>query len=288
VTPDVPDRLVGDWMRLQQVRINLVGNALKFTEQGRVVVTVDMEERTSVEALLHMTVADTGIGVPADRHAAIFEAFTQADGSTARSHGGTGLGLTISRRFVEMMGGRLWLESLPQRGSTFHLTVRLGVDAQPAEPSRASVPPRTPAAPMKILLAEDNRVNQFLTVRLLEKEGHRVEVVLNGRAALAALDQDQFDLALMDLQMPEMDGFETTAIIRERERASGTHLPIIALTANAMVGDAEKCLQAGMDGYVAKPVDVRRLFAEISRVQAGLQAQSRVTALTGDECEKTS
>ena len=126
---------------------------------------------------------------------------------------------------------------------------------------------------MKILLAEDNRVNQFLTVRLLEKEGHRVEVVRNGRAALAALDQDRFDLALMDLQMPEMDGFETTAIIRERERASGAHLPIIALTANAMVGDAERCLEAGMDGYVSKPVDVRRLFAEISRVQSALHAQ---------------
>jgi len=126
---------------------------------------------------------------------------------------------------------------------------------------------------MKILLAEDNRVNQFLTVRLLEKEGHRVEVVLNGRAALAALDENSFDLALMDLQMPEMDGFETTAIIRERERSSGAHLPIIALTANAMVGDAEKCLQAGMDGYVSKPVDVRRLFAEISRVQSVLHAQ---------------
>jgi CheY-like chemotaxis protein len=274
VTPDVPDRLVGDWMRLQQVLINLVGNALKFTEEGRVIVTVDMEERIGDEARLHITVADTGIGVPADRQGAIFEAFTQADGSTARSHGGTGLGLTISRRFVEMMGGRLWLESLPQKGSTFHFTVTLGVDAQPAEPVRATVPERrTPAPPMKILLAEDNRVNQFLTVRLLEKEGHRVEVVLNGRAALAALDENSFDLALMDLQMPEMDGFETTAIIRERERSSGAHLPIIALTANAMVGDAEKCLQAGMDGYVSKPVDVRRLFAEISRVQSVLHAQ---------------
>jgi signal transduction histidine kinase/ActR/RegA family two-component response regulator len=274
VTPDVPDRVVGDWMRLQQVLINLVGNALKFTEKGRVIVTVDMEERTGDEALLHISVADTGIGVPKDRQAAIFEAFTQADGSTARSHGGTGLGLTISRRFVEMMGGRLWLESLPERGSTFHFTVRLGVEAQPAAttPRSTSTERRTPAAPMKILLAEDNRVNQFLTVRLLEKQGHRVDVVLNGRAALAALEQDHFDLALMDLQMPEMDGFETTAIIRERERLSGTHLPIIALTANAMVGDAEKCLEAGMDGYVSKPVDVRRLFAEISRVRSVLHA----------------
>jgi CheY-like chemotaxis protein len=130
----------------------------------------------------------------------------------------------------------------------------------------------TSSAPLNILLAEDNRVNQFLTVRLLEKEGHQVEVVVNGRAALAALDGDDFDLALMDLQMPEMDGFETTAIIRERERTSGRHLPIIALTANAMVGDAERCLEAGMDGYVSKPVDVRRLFAEINRVQSALHA----------------
>jgi CheY-like chemotaxis protein len=261
-------------MRLQQVLINLVGNALKFTEDGRVIVTVDMEARTADEALLHITVADTGIGVPQDRQAAIFEAFTQADGSTARSHGGTGLGLTISRRFVEMMGGRLWLESLPQRGSTFHFTLKIGVRPHSAEPARSAATAQgpTPSAPLNILLAEDNRVNQFLTVRLLEKEGHRVEVVVNGRAALAALDGDDFDLALMDLQMPEMDGFETTAIIRERERTSGRHLPIIALTANAMVGDAERCLEAGMDGYVSKPVDVRRLFAEINRVQSALHA----------------
>jgi signal transduction histidine kinase/ActR/RegA family two-component response regulator len=276
VTPDVPDHLLGDWMRLQQVLINLVGNALKFTEEGRVIVTVDMEERTGDEALLHITVADTGIGVPQDRQAAIFEAFTQADGSTARSHGGTGLGLTISRRFVEMMGGRLWLESLPQRGSTFHFTLRIGVRAKAAAPVRstAAAEARTPVAAMNILLAEDNRVNQFLTVRLLEKEGHRVEVVVNGHAALAALDADNFDLALMDLQMPEMDGFETTAIIRERERASGRHLPIIALTANAMVGDAERCFEAGMDGYVSKPVDVRRLFAEIRRVRLVTDVQA--------------
>jgi CheY-like chemotaxis protein len=221
-------------------------------------------------------VADTGIGVPQDRQAAIFEAFTQADGSTARSHGGTGLGLTISRRFVEMMGGRLWLESLPQRGSTFHFTLRIGVRAKAAAPvgSTAAAEARAPVAAMNILLAEDNRVNQFLTVRLLEKEGHRVEVVVNGHAALAALDADNFDLALMDLQMPEMDGFETTAIIRERERASGRHLPIIALTANAMVGDAERCFEAGMDGYVSKPVDVRRLFAEIRRVRLVTDVQA--------------
>jgi len=268
VTPDVPDHLVGDWLRLQQILINLVGNALKFTEHGRVVVTIDTEERTADEALLHITVADTGIGVPQHRQTAIFDAFTQADGSTARSHGGTGLGLTISRHFVEMMGGRLWLESRAERGSTFHFTVKIGVRRQAGRPAEPTAAPDAPAtAPgLRVLLAEDNRVNQLLTVRLLEKAGHHATVAADGRAALAALEADRFDVVLMDLQMPEMDGFEATAIIREHERATGAHLPIIALTANAMVGDAERCLEAGMDGYVSKPVDIRLLLLEIGRV----------------------
>ncbi|MGH9144484.1 MAG: ATP-binding protein, partial [Vicinamibacterales bacterium] len=270
VTPDVPNHVVGDWMRLQQVLINLVGNALKFTEQGRVIVIVDVEERIGDQALLHITVADTGIGVPADRQAAIFEAFTQADGSTARSHGGTGLGLTISRRFVEMMGGRLWLESQPERGSAFHFTVKIGVRPDAAEPAIHVEPDRAQRAQLRVLVAEDNPVNQLLTVRLLEKEGHTVRIAGNGRLALQALDESDFDLALMDLQMPEMDGFEATAQIRARERISGAHLPIIALTANAMVGDRERCLAAGMDGYVSKPVDIKRLRAEIGRVQSAL------------------
>jgi CheY-like chemotaxis protein/nitrogen-specific signal transduction histidine kinase len=276
VTPDVPDHVVGDWMRLQQVLINLVGNALKFTEQGRVIVTVDLESRTEQAAMLHIGVSDTGIGVPAERQAAIFEAFTQADGSTARSHGGTGLGLTISRRFVEMMGGRLWLESHPGRGSTCNFTVH--VDVPPRANDTAGAPgealPATPPPPgLRILLAEDNRVNRFLAVRLLEKAGYRVETATNGKAAIDALEHDAFDLALMDLQMPEMDGLAATARIRERERATGGHLPIIALTANAMVGDRERCLQAGMDGYVSKPIDITRLLEEIRRVQAAMRTQ---------------
>ena len=276
VTPDVPDDVTGDWLRLQQVLINLVGNALKFTEQGRVVVTVDMSERTGSEATLHIAVADTGIGVPPDRQAAIFEAFTQADGSTARSHGGTGLGLTISRSLVEMMGGRLWLESPAGHGATFHFTVRVQVRPHPAAGAAIAEREEKAAAPgsLRILLAEDNRVNRFLAVRLLEKAGHSVQTATNGHAAIAALEQERFDLALMDLQMPEMDGFEATARIRERERATGGRLPIIALTANAMVGDQERCLQAGMDGYVSKPIDIARLLAEIRRVRTTLDRQA--------------
>ena len=283
VTPDVPNHVTGDWLRLQQVLINLVGNALKFTEQGRVVVTIDVETRAGDEVALHVAVADTGIGVPHDRQAAIFDAFTQADGSTARSHGGTGLGLTISRRLVDMMGGRLWLESEPGRGATFHFTAMVGVRASAIDDDEdveheATVPAAMTAPPaqdgLRILLAEDNRVNRFLAVRLLQKEGHHVETATNGHAALAALERDRFDLALMDLQMPEMDGLEATSRIRERERATGAHLPIIALTANAMVGDQECCLQAGMDDYVSKPIDIARLLAEIRRVRTTLNPQA--------------
>jgi signal transduction histidine kinase/ActR/RegA family two-component response regulator len=270
VTPDVPDHVTGDWQRLRQVLINLVGNALKFTAAGRVVVTVDVEERGGDSALLHIAVADTGIGVALDRQAAIFEPFTQADGSTTRSYGGTGLGLTISRRLVEMMGGRLWLDSASGRGAIFHFTVRLEVwpDANP--PAPAIERQDAAAGTLRILLAEDNAVNRFLATRLLEKEGHHVHAAVDGAGAIAALAGEPFDVALMDLQMPDMDGFAATGIIRERERTSGAHLPIIALTANAMVGDRERCLAAGMDGYLSKPIDIQRLLAEIHRVRAAL------------------
>jgi signal transduction histidine kinase/ActR/RegA family two-component response regulator len=276
VTPDVPDHVTGDWLRLQQVLINLVGNALKFTERGRVVLTVDVEERTDNEAVLHVAVADTGIGIPPDQQAAIFESFTQADGSTARRYGGTGLGLTISRRLVGMMGGRIWVESEPGRGSTFHFTANVDVRPHATRPALASARGGTSEAttPLRILLAEDNIVNQFLAVHLLEKEGHNVRTAVDGRSAVAAIEQEHFDLALMDLQMPEMDGFEATALIRARERTTGEHLPIIALTANAMVGDEERCLQAGMDGYLSKPIDITHLLAEIRRVQATLRPQA--------------
>jgi signal transduction histidine kinase/CheY-like chemotaxis protein len=270
VTPDVPDHVTADSLRLQQIVINLVGNALKFTERGRVVVTVDAAERVGDEALLHIAVADTGIGVPLDRQAAIFEPFTQADGSTARSYGGTGLGLTISRHFVAMMGGRLWLVSPPNGGSAFHFTAKVRVREAALAGEMVADAERLEAgspAGLRILLAEDNPVNRFLAVRLLEKEGHQVQTAVNGQAAVAAVEREHFDLALMDLQMPEMDGLEATAIIRRAEGASGGHLPIIALTANAMVGDRERCLEAGMDGYVSKPIDIRLLLAEIRRVQ---------------------
>jgi signal transduction histidine kinase/DNA-binding response OmpR family regulator len=406
VASDVPEMLVGDPTRLRQVVNNLVGNALKFTERGEIVVRASLESRDGDSLLLHFTVRDTGIGIPAEQQARIFEAFSQADGSTTRKFGGTGLGLTVSLRLVKMMGGDIWVESEPGQGSCFHFTVRmevsklsrasrtlsphvpegalflvvddnetnrrilrdtltrfgaevlvaegasgalalmraqadagkpvtllvtdahmpemdgfslaervrddpklagspimmltsagqcgdiarckeLGISAHLTKPVSQSelhetilmlldqtVATSLPDAPirhqvihqrrvessLKILLAEDNPVNQRVAVRLLEKRGHKLTVAGNGREALAALQKDVFDLVLMDIQMPEMDGFEATAAIRESERGTGKHQPIVAMTAHAMKGDDQRCLDAGMDGYLAKPIRSEEVY----------------------------
>ncbi|MGZ8217797.1 response regulator [Methylomagnum sp.] len=404
IPPDLPDRLVGDTGRLCQVIVNLVGNAIKFTERGEVLVDVAEDSRTDEEIVLHVTVKDTGIGVPFEKQRTIFEAFAQADGSTTRKFGGTGLGLAISSRLVALMGGRIWLESRGTgQGSTFHFTARLGLQTGAAvdivedlpdakglpvlivddnatnrrileevlvnwgmnplavesgqaaldemerlaaagdplplvlldammpkmdgfqlaerikqhpefaratimmlssavqrgdtarcrklgiasyltkpvkqsdlldailaalKPSKQEVRPVSairpdPAEnvrPLRVLLAEDNPVNQRLVVRMLEKRGHSVALANNGKEAVAAVETELFDVALMDVQMPEMDGFEATAAIRGIEEASGRHTPIIAMTAHAMKGDRERCLAAGMDDYISKPLQTRRLF----------------------------
>ncbi len=411
VAPDVPDELVGDPDRLRQVLINLAGNAIKFTPRGEVAVSAALEPDAGGDLKLHFAVRDTGIGVPEDKQRAIFEAFRQADSSTTRRYGGTGLGLTISARLVELMGGRIWVESPPGQGSTFHFTavfarsrqasglpetraipalqgvpvlvvddnaaalamleealagwglavqgVRDGqaawravssareqqrpfrlllIDAelggadgfalaervllddldpetasghqaavvmllpagQPAQVARcrelgvphmtkpvkysalrAAVPqacgvarPETgrEAAPsqacglrrsLHVLLAEDNAVNQLLARRLLEMRGHSVTVVESGREVLEALRTRRFDIALMDLQMPELGGLEATAAIRQEEQRTGGHIPIVAMTAHALRGDRERCLAAGMDGYVPKPIEPAELFRVI-------------------------
>jgi len=412
VAPDVPDALRGDPLRLRQVIVNLVGNAIKFTEQGEVIVQVEMAEGNLAQSTdpdrpltLHFAVRDTGIGIPPEKQQVIFEAFAQADTSTTRRHGGTGLGLTISLKLIELMGGRIWVESEVGRGSTFHFTARfapepsadvpiiaprvpeleglrvlvvddnatnrrilselltswgmkptsvedgplalealtsaaeagepyplvlidanmpgmdgftlatrierdanlagatvmmltsseqpgdakrcreLGVAAFLTKPVRQaelrramlealsrSGPERPKQAflgrpsetalprPRRILLAEDSPVNQKLAIALLQKRGHQVRVARTGREALDLLDQEPFDLVLMDVQMPEMDGFEATAAIRRREAVHGGHIPIIALTAHAMKGDRERCLEAGMDAYLAKPIRAQELY----------------------------
>ncbi len=372
VDPALPDRLIGDPLRFRQVIVNLVGNALKFTDRGEIVVKVREEEPSEAGSLrVHIAVSDTGMGIPAEKQARIFEAFTQADGSTTRKHGGTGLGLSISNQLVRLMKGLLWVESEPGRGSTFHLTAQFGVvsgsgprpinrllegvrvlivdgnatsrsilagllkawkmDAvvasgvaegweamraavgeerpfrvvlidsasaalrerigpeaavlllnskpigarelsewlssalggAPVDPSPKSTVPNGPETPLLVLLAEDNRVNQKLCQRMLEKRGHTVVVAGNGREAFALSHQRNFDVILMDVQMPEMDGFEATAQIRKVEQTSGAHIPIVALTAHAMTGDRERCLEAGMDGYVTKPLNLGELLQAI-------------------------
>ena len=275
--PGVPEVLAGDPDRLRQIINNLVGNAIKFTEQGEVTLEVRLELREKGSAWLHFLVRDTGIGIPPEKQAAVFEAFSQADGSTARRYGGTGLGLTISRRLVELMGGRIWMESATGQGSTFHFTVPFRPDVAVLQPLNQpssqilTVPPSSGASPGKqrkfrILLAEDNVVNKKLAVRLLEKHGHSVVAASNGREVLDALETQAFDLILMDVQMPEMDGLSATMAIRERERGSANHLPIIAVTAHAMKGDCERCLDAGMDSYITKPIRAAELLAAIEQV----------------------
>src|SRR6195256_69696 len=399
VFSDVPDGLQGDPTRIRQIVVNLLGNAIKFTSEGEVVIQVEIQDESEDEVVLHFAVRDTGIGIPLEKQQLIFEAFTQTDSSTTRKYGGSGFGLAISSRLVNRMGGRIWVESEPDRGSTFHFTTRfqlqkissrkyapLGAEALRGLPvlvvddnatnrrilqemllawqmnpeltesgpealkilDRANTE-RTPFSvilldaqmpgmdgfsvverikqdtrlaksavimltsggfrgdaarcrelgikgyltkPIKrsdlleainvvlgsqtgaeasaslvtvhslresrgrlrILLAEDNRVNQVLAVRLLEKRGHKVEVAGNGEEALEALDRQEFDLVLMDVQMPEMDGLQATVAIRKREMKSGRHIPIIAMTAHAMAGDKERCFEAGMDDYITKPI----------------------------------
>ncbi|MBK5291315.1 MAG: response regulator [Acidobacteriia bacterium] len=422
VQPEVPEVLVGDPGRLSQILSNLVGNAVKFTERGEVFVKVIRESEVDGQVCLHFSVLDTGIGIPAEKQADIFNAFSQADSSTTRRYGGTGLGLTISRSLVGMMGGEIWLDSVPGAGSTFHFTALFGVGSAPeqlwpqgldlrnmmvlvvddnatnrcilqaqlsdwhahpvlAADSRTALDllvhaadaghpfpiavvdiqmpdtggfsliaeirrdPRlaptvivvltsapqagdgarcrelnvaahltkpvgrselrkavaqalgsewkalpqaqssTPAVDrypgLHILLAEDNPVNRLLAVRVLEKRGHTVAVAVNGRDALEKCRLGSFDLVLMDVQMPGMDGLEATAAIRDKERITGLHLPILAMTAYALQSDRERCLAAGMDGYISKPFNPDKLFSTIERVLAVAESGSTLALRPG-------
>jgi len=417
VSPEVPECVVGDITRIRQVLVNLLGNAIKFTQQGEVELEVSIQSQEPERLRLHFSVRDTGIGIPQDKQEMIFDAFSQADGSSTRTFGGTGLGLTISARLVEAMQGKIWVESIPAKGSCFHFTVSLGVSNETPDlanlaetvslagirvvvvddnltnrriladtlsgwgmlPAPAASGPEAlahlrrgvqggqpfslvltdvhmpemdgfelvkriqdcpglpkavilmltsgdrgddigrcrklgisayltkpvrraalrtaiitamanhgsleePAAPtaaasdrspqnyrgsgLHILLVEDNSVNQRVALRVLEKAGHTVAIAENGMAALRMLEEQLFNLILMDLQMPEMDGFEATARIREKEKRTGRHIPIIAMTAHAMASDRERCIHAGMDSYVSKPFAISALLdmvREISR-----------------------
>lgn len=396
VDPDVPEVVVGDPNRLRQVMVNLIGNAIKFTHEGDITIGVSLQDLTGSDALLHIQIEDTGIGIPEDRLDKVFDAFEQADGSTTRAYGGTGLGLAISTNLVRLMGGEIWVESVVGRGSIFHFTTalkvsklsemnqesvgvatqnlkaividdhksvdeawidelrtcgisvtwveasgqaldalgqsdydlillghlpnedafefvaqakhrwdiatpfimlcktgvrgdaqrcrELGIQAYLTQPFKLSELQtvmkmvadgtqtthlitkhmlRESSQRLEILLAEDNAINQKLAVRLLEKMGHNVSVVSSGLEVLVALELEEFDLILMDVHMPDLDGLETTKRIRAEESKSGGHIPIIALTANALDGDREQCIEAGMDSYVSKPIKIEVLYQEI-------------------------
>ncbi len=259
-TEAVPPRVVGDPSRLRQVLLNLVGNAVKFTKEGEVALRVGV-----AEGELLFEVADTGIGIPEAAKSQLFDAFTQADASTSRRFGGTGLGLAISRRLVEGMGGEIGVESVEGEGTAFWFTLPLArVDGE-AEVTEAA--PATVVRPLHLLLAEDNAVNRLVATKCVERLGHTVEAVNDGRAAVAAWQAGRFDAVLMDCQMPEMDGYQATVEIRRLEQeGAGRGTPIIALTAHAMAGDRERCLAAGMDEYVAKPLRGEELAAALARV----------------------
>jgi len=286
----VPRRLSGDPVRLRQVLINLLGNAIKFTEAGHVRLSVAPAD-DSDDHLLHFRVEDTGIGIPPERLGLIFESFSQADSSTTRKYGGTGLGLAISRRLTELMGGRIWVESEPGRGSAFHFTARFTPAAQttatrpaarlPAQPAPVAAPIsapisatdaslpalQEPAEAPCVLLAEDSENNRLLIEFFLKSTPYRVRFAANGSQAVERVVAGGIDLVLMDMEMPVMDGYEATRRIRELERTAGRPaLAIVALTAYAMKEDEQRCLAAGCTAYLSKPVKKAVLLETLSRL----------------------
>lgn len=268
---DVPDSVLGDPTRISQILINLVSNAIKFTPtDGVIVIHIEVDDKSTDSILLHFAVTDSGIGIGAQQIHKIFEAFTQADGSTTREYGGTGLGLSISSMLVEMMNGRLWVNSLPKVGSAFHFTLRLGLVPPPVailpETSQPQLASYEDNNSLNILVAEDNDINQKLICKLLQNIGHTVTLAVDGEDVLSKYSTSKFDIILMDCQMPKLSGYEATQKIREREKISGSRVPIIAVTANALSDDRGKCLAAGMDGYAAKPISRKSLIDEIEKV----------------------
>jgi len=268
----VPSEVLGDPHRLRQVLTNLVGNAIKFTDQGQVALRMTEVANAREETTVQFSVTDTGPGIAPEKQKAVFDPFVQADNSSTRQYGGTGLGLSIAAQLTNLMGGRIWLASQPGVGSTFSFTVPFGVARAPGQPCTQPDlnPLRQDENRLRILVVEDNPINAKLTSSMLQKQGHRPVLVTNGRDALAIAQRVSFDLVLMDVQMPEMDGMETTVAIRKLESGTKTHLPIVALTAEAIDGDRTRCLAAGMDAYLSKPFTIpqlSRIIEEISRAR---------------------
>ena len=258
ISSAVPAMVRGDAQRIRQILINLIENAFKFTETGAISVVVGQVSTKGGESLLHFEVSDTGIGIAPEKQAIIFQAFSQADNSTTRRYGGTGLGLTIAAELAQQMGGRIWVKSEVGSGSVFGFTVKISNCQSPATPTGLRpLPDEHHKHGLRILIAEDNPVNQKVARGILERAGHTLTLAANGLEATRAVENGLFDLILMDIQMPLMDGFGATAAIRARGNAAGGQTPIVAMTAHARPEDREKCLAAGMDAYISKPI--RRL-----------------------------
>jgi CheY-like chemotaxis protein/anti-sigma regulatory factor (Ser/Thr protein kinase) len=279
IAPDVPRALVGDPLRLEQILVNYLGNAVKFTEHGRIDVRVRLQESAGQDVLLHFSVTDTGIGMAEEQTRRLFQSFQQGDASTARRHGGTGLGLAISLKLARLMGGEVGVESSPGQGSTFWFTARLTVAGagRLAASGEIAGPPAIPAAAgeaaghslegRRVLLAEDNAFNREVAVAMMEHLGLTVDVAEDGRAAVEKVAHGDYDIVLMDVQMPQMDGLQATKLIRQMSGCQ--NLPIVAMTANALREDRQRCLDAGMTDYMCKPIDPHTL-GEVLRRHAAI------------------
>lgn len=270
----IPKYLIGDPVRLRQIIINLVNNAIKFTHKGFVRVKVELINAKDKRCELLFSVEDSGIGIPQDKHETIFDLFSQADDHTTRKYGGTGLGLAICKKLVEMMDGRIWVESKANEGSAFKFNILYevashqplaGVSDSASESTAGASPSAVSRSGVRILVAEDNHVNQKIILKMLEKRGLSATTVVNGKEVLDLLNKQSFDIILMDDQMPEMTGIEATRQIRNEEKQTGNHVIIIAMTANAMAGDKEFYLKQGMDGYVSKPINRELLYSELEK-----------------------
>jgi PAS domain S-box-containing protein len=289
IAHNVPELVVADSARWSQVVNNLVSNALKFTEAGEIAVIIDLVSRNDESAIIRCQVRDTGIGLSSEKQQLIFEPFTQSDASTSRRYGGTGLGLSICTQLVGMMGGAIGVESKPNQGCTFHFTFQVTLlEEWFSTTEELSMTPEatdTGQSKLTLLLAEDHEINRVVATKILAAAGYTIVLARNGREVLAKLEEQEIDLILMDLQMPEMDGLEATSRIREMEQDSGRRLPIIALTANALKGDRERCLKAGMDGYVSKPFCRQELLNAIRTLtmQSPMDPQNRELTVTHNE-----
>lgn len=270
IDDDVPEYILGDPVRIRQILMNYGGNAVKFTDEGSVAFLVEFLEPDDERYKIKFSVKDTGPGIPPKKQEDIFDSFTQGDESTTRKYGGTGLGLAICRQLAELMNGRVGVESEVGKGSTFWFTATFqkapeGDTAENFADSTSTDSPLYSQKKLKILIAEDNQINQIVAKKILEKEGFEVDIVDTGKKAVEAVEQKNYAFVFMDIQMPEMDGYEAARTIREREKESGKHVAIIALTASAMEKDREKCLDAGMDEYLAKPIEKEEMIRVLKK-----------------------